>query len=438
MSDGGRGSHGSSPSSPRSGPLADLQAPLLASPRSRSSSLSAMQPVVPSLQPLALADDHLPMTPPRSRSTSLSAMQPVVPSLRVVPQVDAREPLSSPRSRSSSLSSPMIPMQGPRSGQMESFGPVPSPVERRAVIASPVPELQGSADRHASSADSHALVLPDPQRRLLQMPLSQMPLSQMQPHSPRRDTAISINEAPHERSALLSPMPQPMSQPQPQSQSDGQGWSPTAVNVATIAAQTTDAIGAGLSLSTAIVPHSATVRNLVSGSSWAVSGAIGTATGRGTNAPLTTATGVLNTLAGASSVASTAFGTVESPSWQADQASPYSAYASNALWAGAGLATIADGVNTMRGAKNWSATFAGTAQVLSGAANVVAGTAGGLSTYWQGQNPVDPRAATAAMVSGAAWVTGSAFGAIGAGLSWYSRRGSASPSASPAHPEQIV
>ena len=429
MSDGGRGSHGSSPSSPRSGPLADLQAPLLASPRSRSSSLSAMQPVVPSLQPLALADDHVPMTPPRSRSTSLSAMQPVVPSLRVVPQVDAREPLSSPRSRSSSLSSPMIPMQGPRSGQMESFGPVPSPVERRAVIASPVPELQGSADRHASSADSHALVLPDPQRRLLQMPLSQM-----QPHSPRRDTAISINEAPHERSALLSPM----SQPQPQPQSDAQGWSPTAVNVATIAAQTTDAIGAGLSLSTAIVPHSATVRNLVSGSSWAVSGAIGTATGRGTNAPLTTATGVLNALAGASSVASTAFGTVESPSWQADQASPYSAYASNALWAGAGLATIADGVNTMRGAKNWSATFAGTAQVLSGAANVVAGTAGGLSTYWQGQNPVDPRAATAAMVSGAAWVTGSAFGAIGAGLSWYSRRGSASPSASPAHPEQIV
>ena len=427
MSDGGRGSHGSSSSSPRSGPLADLQAPLLASSRSRSSSLSAMQPVVPNPQPVALADDHALMPPPRSRSSSLSAMQPVVPSLQLVPQVDGREPMSSPRSRSSSLSSPVIPMQGPRSGQMEPFGPLPSPVERRAVIASPVPELQGSADRHASSADSHALVLPDPQRRLLQMPLSQM-----SPHSPRRDTAININEAPHERSALLSPM----SQPQPQPQSDAQGWSPMAVNVATIAAQTTDAIGAGLSLSTAIVPQSATVRNLVSGSSWAVSGAISTATGRGTNAPLTTGTGVLNALAGASSVASTAFGTVESPSWQADQASPYSAYASNALWAGAGLATIADGVNTMRGAKNWSATFAGTAQVLSGAANVVAGTAGGLSTYWQGQNPVDPRAATAAMVSGAAWVTGSAFGAIGAGLSWYSRRGSASPS--PAHPEQIV
>jgi hypothetical protein len=418
MSDGGRGSHGSSPSSPRSGPLADLQAPLLTPPRSRSSSLSAMQPVVPSQQPVALPGDHALMPPPRSRSSSLSAMQPMVPSLQLVPQVDDREPSSSPRSRSSSLSSPVIPMQGPRSGQMEPFGPVPSPVERRAVIASPVPELQGSADRHASSADSHALVLPVPQRRL----------SQMKPHSPRRDTAININEAPHERSALLSPMPQ--------SQSDRQGWSPTAVNVATIAAQTTDAIGAGLSLSTAIAPQSATVRNLVSGSSWAVSGAISTATGRGTNAPLTTGTGVLNALAGATSVASTAFGTVESPSWQADQASPYSSYASNALWAGAGLATIADGVNTMRGAKNWSATFAGTAQVLSGAANMVAGTAGGLSTYWQGQNPVDPRAATAAMVSGAAWVAGSAFGAIGAGLSWYSRRGS--DSASSAHPEQIV
>ncbi|MFZ2755184.1 MAG: hypothetical protein WAZ48_17295 [Lysobacteraceae bacterium] len=400
---------------------------MLASPRSRSSSLSAMQPVVPSLQPVVLPDAHAPMTPPRSRSSSLSAMQPVVPSLRVVPQVDGREPMSPPRSRSSSLSSPVIPMQGPRSGQMEPFGTVPSPVERRAVVASPMPELQGSADRHASSADSHAFVLPDSQRRLSQMPLSQMP-----PHSPRRDTAININEAPHERSALLSSMPQP------QSQSEGQGWSPTAVNVATIAAQTTDAIGAGLSLSTAIVPHSATVRNLVSGSSWAVSGAISTATGRGTNAPLTTGTGVLNALAGASSVASTAFGTVDSPSWQADQASLYSSYASNALWAGAGLATIADGVNTMRGARNWSATFAGTAQIASGAANMVAGAAGALSTYWQGQNPVDPRAATAAMVSGAAWVTGSAFGAIGAGLSWYSRRGSASPSITSAHPEQIV
>ena len=258
-------------------------------------------------------------------------------------------------------------------------------------------------------------MLPPPQRRAPVLPQS----------------ASSINAAPDERSALLHAVPD----------SAPRGWSDTAVNVATVAAQTTDAIGAGLSLSASLATPgstSAVAQNLVSGSSWAVSGVIGAVTGRATSAAWATGAGVFNAFAGTASVTSTGFGTADAHSWQAEYVAPAASSFSNLAWAGAGAATIGDGVSTFRNARNWSATFAGTAQIVSGAANVVAGAAGLASTYLQAQNPADPRAAVASVVSGAAWVTGSAFGAIGAGLSWYSRRGSASPSGNPAQRELDV
>ncbi len=368
MSDDKRDAHASSPPSPRSGSLSPMNAPSMTPPRSRSPSLSALQPVLSSAQPLLQHEDLAPMQSPRSRSSSLSAMQPST--------------------------------SGPHIGQMEPVSPVLSPVQQRVSLSSPL----------LSTQQGRAQALPDASQHL--SPMSSSP--------PRSATAISINEHADERRALL----------QPTTEQSVSSWLPTRVNAATFVAQATDAVGAGLSLSTALAPQSATVRNLVSGSAWAISGAIGTATGRATQAAWATGAGALNTLAGLSSVASTGFGTVDSPSWQADQASPIASYASNAAWAGAGLATIGDGVSTMRNASNWSATFAGTAQIASGVANVTAGAAGALSTYWHGQNSLDPRAGVASVVSGAAWVAGSAFGALGAGLSWYSRRGSSTSASS--------
>lgn len=367
MSDDKRDAHASSPPSPRSGSLSPMNAPSMPPPRSRSPSLSALQPVLSSPQPVLQHEDLASMQSPRPRSSSLSAMLP--------------------------------PTSGPHVAQMDPPSPVLSPVQQRVSLSSPPLSVQGRAQS-----------VPDTSQRL--SPMSSSP--------PRVATAISINEHADERRALL----------QPATDHSVSSWLPTPVNAATFAAQATDAVGAGLSLSTALAPQSATVRNLVSGSAWAISGAIGTATGRATQAAWSTGAGALNTLAGLSSVASTGFGTVDSPSWQADHASPIASYASNAAWAGAGLATIGDGVSTMRNASNWSATFAGTAQIASGLANVTAGAAGALSTYWHGQNSLDPRAGVASVVSGAAWVAGSAFGALGAGLSWYSRRGSSTSSSS--------
>lgn len=276
----------------------------------------------------------------------------------------------------------------------------------------PVLAPQNVAAQHSPQLSP---MLPPPQRRAPVLPQS----------------ASSINAAPDERSALLHAVPD----------SAPRGWSDTAVNVATVAAQTTDAIGAGLSLSASLATPgstSAVAQNLVSGSSWAVSGVIGAVTGRATSAAWATGAGVFNAFAGTASVTSTGFGTADAHSWQAEYVAPAASSFSNLAWAGAGAATIGDGVSTFRNARNWSATFAGTAQIVSGAANVVAGAAGLASTYLQAQNPADPRAAVASVVSGAAWVTGSAFGAIGAGLSWYSRRGSASPSGNPAQRELDV
>lgn len=258
------------------------------------------------------------------------------------------------------------------------------------------------------------------------------PVVQVQP---RRATAPvfpvpSINASADEHSALLQA---PADAPR--------RWSNTAVNVASAAAQTADAIGAGLSLSAAFAtPNSASAvaQNLVSGSSWGVSGLIGATAGRATGAAWAVGAGVFNAVAGASSVTATGFGTADSSSWQSTYAAPAASYLSNLAWAGAGVSTVGDGISTIRNARNWSATFAGTAQIVSGAANVVAGAAGAASTYLHSQNSNDPRVAVASVVSGAAWVTGSAFGALGAGLSWYSRRGSENVGDNAAHRELNV
>lgn len=325
--------------------------------------------------------------------------------------LDLSSPPPAPIKRSLSsdaLSSVHAPVPGPR----------PAPQDALALSAPlrpPVVPVSSPTDvpRPAFAAPSGVV-----------QPSSQ--LSAIIPVSPRRDPALafpvpSINASADERSSLL------------QGQADAPRWSNAQVNRASLAAQAADAIGAGLSLSAALAtPNSvpAVAQNLASGASWGVSGLIGAAAGRATNAAWAAGAGVFNAIAGASSVTATGLGTADSSSWTSTYAAPAASYISNAAWAAAGVSAVGDGISTIRRARNWSATFAGSAQIVSGAANVVAGAASAASTYLHSQDATDPRATAASVVSGAAWVTGSAFGALSAGLSWYSRSGSGNAAAS--------
>ncbi len=178
---------------------------------------------------------------------------------------------------------------------------------------------------------------------------------------------------------------------------------------AQIAAHSTDVAAATLSLSDAFAAQTPYVRSMTSGALWAASGPASAAANRGSTTAASFAADTLNTLAGGASMAATGL--------QADHstASSASSYVSNALWMGAGLATMYSGKQKFSSSPGWMhwQTLSGGLQMASGLANTVAGAAGAASTYFAETSGMsDPRAVSASVVSGAAWVAGSAFGAL--------------------------
>ncbi len=167
-----------------------------------------------------------------------------------------------------------------------------------------------------------------------------------------------------------------------------------------------DVAAAAVSLSDAFSAQVPYVRSMASGATWATSAALSPVGNRGQNTRVTAASDTMNGLAGVASMVATGLHPDHA------DAGARVAYASNALWVGAGLATAYTGAKTFSSAKGWDwQALSGGLQVASGLANAAAGAAGMASTYLSGQNSSDPRAMAASVFSGAAWVAGSVLGA---------------------------
>ncbi len=177
---------------------------------------------------------------------------------------------------------------------------------------------------------------------------------------------------------------------------------------AQIVTHASDAAAAGLSLSDAFAAQTPYVRSMTSGASWAASGLASGVANRREQTAANVVADAFNTLAGGASMAATGLQTDH------QTASSASSYVSNALWVGAGVATMYSGKQKFSAAPGWfhRDTLSGGLQMASGLANTVAGAAGAASTYFSETSGVaDPRAVTASVVSGAAWVAGSVLGA---------------------------
>lgn len=167
-----------------------------------------------------------------------------------------------------------------------------------------------------------------------------------------------------------------------------------------------DVAAAAVSLSDAFAAQVPYVRSMASGAAWAASAALSPVGNRGQNTAVSATSDTMNGLAGVASMVATGLHP-EHP-----EASARVAYAGNALWVGAGLATAYSGARTFATASGWNwQALSGGLQFASGLANAAAGAAGLASTYFSEHNSSDPRAMAASVVSGAAWVAGSVLGA---------------------------
>lgn len=279
--------------------------------------------------------------------------------------------MSDPKRDASSGSPP-----SPRSGSLSTMNPAlpAAPRSRSSSLSAMQPAaavVQGGQSQAVDHASSPVL---SPMR------------PQVQPHAAH----IAINVPAQGQQAQA----QPAAAPSP--------W----VTGAKVASHGADIAAAAVSLSDAFSAQVPYVRSMASGATWATSAGLSPIGNLGQNTRVTAAADTMNGLAGVASMVATGL--------HPDHADAGAgvAYASNALWLGAGLATAYTGAKTFSSAKGWDwQALSGGLQFASGLANAAAGAAGMASTYLSGQNSSDPRAMAASVFSGAAWVAGSVLGA---------------------------
>jgi len=277
-----------------------------------------------------------------------------------------------------------------------------SPPRSDHALSPPVPTFSAAAHPGDPAASIHTPLLgPMAQRNAhAGAAAAQMQAPALNIQAQNNPQQLAPMQAPHVAIPMPAPAPAAALAPAPRN------YKKIAAQIAT---HGTDAAAAALSLSDAFAAQTPYVRSMTSGALWAASGPASAAANRGSTTAASFAADTLNTLAGGASMAATGLQTDHST------ASSVMSYASNAMWAGAGLATMYSGKQKFSSSPGWMhwQTLSGGLQMASGFANTVAGVAGGVSTYLaetRGHN--DPGAFTASVVSGAAWVAGSALGAF--------------------------